>query len=125
MIGQPRGPLVLCVALAAVIAACSTSAAPTPTPTIATQPAQTSATVLVAAVNIPLGTSITQDMVISQTIDASARPSGAANDITAVVGKWARTAIPAGHQITSLDLTEIPFDLGPIPGTSERGSTLP
>jgi len=67
------------------------SAPPTQLPTV------------VAAVDIPLGTVVTQDMLSSRTIAVPSREVNVLGDVSEGVGKTARTNITAGAQVHSTD----------------------
>src|SRR5439155_24686938 len=60
------------------------------------------ATVL-AAVDIPLGTVVTQDMLKTQTIAVPSREVNVLGDVSQGVGKTTRTNITAGAQVHSND----------------------
>jgi Flp pilus assembly protein CpaB len=67
------------------------SAPPTQLPTV------------VAAVDIPLGTVVTQDMLTSRTIAVPSREVNVLGDVSQGVGKTTRTNITAGGQVHSTD----------------------
>jgi Flp pilus assembly protein CpaB len=67
------------------------SAPPTQLPTV------------VAAVDIPLGTVVTQDMLTSRTIAVPSREVNVLGDVSEGVGKTTRTNITAGAQVHSTD----------------------
>jgi Flp pilus assembly protein CpaB len=73
--GQPAGP----------------TAPPTQLPTV------------VAAVDIPLGTVVTEDMLTSRTIAVTSREANVLGDVTEGVGKTTRTNLVAGAQVHSTD----------------------
>jgi Flp pilus assembly protein CpaB len=73
--GQPAGP----------------TAPPTQLPTV------------VAAVDIPLGTVVTEDMLTSRTIAVTSREANVLGDVTEGVGKTTRTKLVAGAQVHSTD----------------------
>lgn len=58
---------------------------------------------VVAALDIPLGTVVTQDMVASRTLAVNAREGGALGDVSQAIGKTTRTAIVAGQQVHTGD----------------------
>jgi Flp pilus assembly protein CpaB len=58
---------------------------------------------VVAAVDIPLGTVVTQDMLGSRTLAVTVRDANAFGDASQAVGKTTRLAITAGAQIHSTD----------------------
>ena len=53
-----------------------------------------------ARTNIPLGTTITADMVEARPLDISVRPADAIGDVGLVIGKVVRTDVAQGQQIT-------------------------
>jgi Flp pilus assembly protein CpaB len=58
---------------------------------------------VVAAVDIPLGTVVTEDMVTTHTIDVPSRETNVLGDTTQAVGKTTRTNITSGQQVHSTD----------------------
>lgn len=58
---------------------------------------------VVAALDIPLGTIVTTEMVTSRTLATTAREGGALLDISQAIGKTTRTAIVAGQQVHTAD----------------------
>lgn len=58
---------------------------------------------VVAAVDIPLGTVVTQEMFTSKTLAITLRDKNVFGDISQVVGKTSRTAIATGGQVHSTD----------------------
>jgi hypothetical protein len=58
---------------------------------------------VVAAVDIPLGTVVTQEMFTSKTLAVTVRDKNVFGDISQVVGKTTRTAIAASGQVHSTD----------------------
>ena len=69
----------------------------------------TAATILptvVAAVDIPLGTIVTQDMLQSRDIAVNLRQAGVFGDISQAVGKTTRAAILTGGQVRASDMQD-------------------
>jgi Flp pilus assembly protein CpaB len=58
---------------------------------------------VVAGVDIPLGTVVTQDMLTSRTLAVTSREANALDDVSQGVGKTTRTNIVAGAQVHSTD----------------------
>lgn len=58
---------------------------------------------VVAALDIPLGTVVTAEMVTSRTLAINAREGGALDDPSQAIGKTTRTAIVAGQQVHTGD----------------------
>jgi Flp pilus assembly protein CpaB len=58
---------------------------------------------VVAAVDIPLGTVVTQDMLTSRTIAVPSRETNVLDDVSQGVGKTTRTNVTAGAQVHSTD----------------------
>jgi pilus assembly protein CpaB len=71
---------------------------------------------VVAAVDIPLGTVITAEMVTTRTIAANLRDSGALGDVSQAVGKTTRTAIVAQAQVHTGDFQNRAIPLSVPPG---------
>ena len=63
--------------------------------------APTTGPVVVATVDIPLSTRISQDQVTTKTVDLSSRLPGAFTDVSQVVGQIARQQVANGGQITA------------------------
>jgi Flp pilus assembly protein CpaB len=74
-------------------------------PTTPNQPSAppTQLPTVVAAVDIPLGTVVTEDMLTSRTIDVPSRETNVLGDISEGVGKTTRTNLIAGQQVHSTD----------------------
>ena len=58
---------------------------------------------VVAALDIPLGTIVTTEMVTSRTLAVNAREGGALQDVSQAIGKTTRKAIVAGQQVHTGD----------------------
>ncbi len=58
---------------------------------------------VVAALDIPLGTIVTTEMVTSRTLAVNAREGGALQDVSQAIGKTTRKAIIAGQQVHTGD----------------------
>jgi pilus assembly protein CpaB len=71
---------------------------------------------VVAAVDIPLGTVVTADMVSSRTLATTVRETNALGDISQAVGKTTRTAIVAGAQVHATDFQNRAVPLTVAPG---------
>lgn len=66
-------------------------------------PPPTQLPTVVAAVDIPLGTVVTQDMLTSRTLAVTSRETNVLDDASQGVGKTTRTNIVAGAQVHSTD----------------------
>jgi Flp pilus assembly protein CpaB len=66
-------------------------------------PPPTQLPTVVAAVDIPLGTVVTQDMLTSRTLAVTSRETNVLDDVSQGVGKTTRTNIVAGAQVHSTD----------------------
>jgi Flp pilus assembly protein CpaB len=73
---------------------------PTPTP-VASEPANLPT--VVAAVDIPLGTIVTQDMVTSRVLPVPSREANVLGDVSQAVGKTTQRAILVGQQVHTTD----------------------
>jgi pilus assembly protein CpaB len=71
----------------------------TASPTVATQ-----LPTVVAAVDIPLGTIVTADMLTNRTLATNLRQAGVFGDASQAIGKTTRTAIVAGAQVRASDM---------------------
>lgn len=71
----------------------------TASPTVATQ-----LPTVVAVVDIPLGTIVTQEMITTRTLATNLRQAGVFGDVSQAVGKTTRTAIAAGGQVRASDM---------------------
>lgn len=58
---------------------------------------------VVAALDIPLGTIVTQDMVTSRVLATNAREGGVLGDVSQAIGKTTRKSIVAGQQVHTGD----------------------
>ena len=75
------------------------------TPPVGNQPSQapTQLPVVVAAVDIPLGSVVTEDLFTTRTIAVASIETNALGDISQAVGKTTRTNITTGQQVHSTD----------------------
>jgi Flp pilus assembly protein CpaB len=71
---------------------------------------------VVAAVDIPLGTVVTADMVTTRTLAANTRDAGALGDVSQAVGKTTRTALVAQAQVHEGDFQNRAIPLSVPPG---------
>lgn len=71
---------------------------------------------VLAAVDIPLGTIVTADMVTSQTLPVPNRERNVLGDVSQAIGKTTRTAIVAGQQVHSTDFQNRAIPLTVPPG---------
>jgi pilus assembly protein CpaB len=69
-------------------------------PGTSTPAAPTTAKIVVAAQDIPIGTKITADLVTTKDIAIADKPAGAPGDVSAVIGLTVRTPVTAGQMIT-------------------------
>jgi len=83
----------------------------------------TTADVLVANVDIPLGTTITADMVSKQTVSVQAVLAGGFHDPSQIIGQPTTSAIAAGAQITASDFTQN-ANPHPDPGKGNRAFAI-
>jgi pilus assembly protein CpaB len=83
----------------------------------------TTADVLVASVDIPLGTTITADMVSKQTVSVGSVLSGGFHDPSQIIGQPTTSAITAGAQITASDFTQT-SNPHPDPGKGNRAFAI-
>lgn len=97
-----RVTLLIGVALAiltfVVVLVIGSGSSGTPAPSAPTQ-----AATVVAAIDIPVGTVVTADMVRNQQLEATARDAGAFGDVSAVIGKTVRRNVLAGAQVIQAD----------------------
>ena len=71
---------------------------------------------VVAAVDIPLGTVITADMVTSRTMAVNTRETNALGDVSQAIGKTTRAALVAGAQMHTTDFQNRAVPLTVPPG---------
>jgi pilus assembly protein CpaB len=76
----------------------------TPGPGATASQAPTTADTVIAVVNIPLGTVITQDMVTKQVLSLTGRDADALGDPSQAIGQTARKALLAGGQVHVSDI---------------------
>ena len=74
----------------------------TTTPTASAPPTQLPT--VVAVVDIPLGTIVTQEMITTRTLATNLRQAGVFGDVSQAVGKTTRSAIAAGGQVRASDM---------------------
>jgi pilus assembly protein CpaB len=65
-----------------------------------TPAAPTTAKIVVATQNIPIGTKITADLVTTKEVAVADKPAGAPGDVAAVIGLAVRTPVTSGQMIT-------------------------
>ncbi len=66
---------------------------------------------VVAALDIPLGTIVTTEMVTSRTLAVNAREGGAVQDVSQAIGKTTQRAITAGQQVRTTDFQSRTVDI--------------
>ncbi len=89
------GLLLAVVAFVGVILLTGNGGSGTSTPV-----APTTAKIVVAAQDIPIGTKITSDLVTTKDIAIADKPADAPGDVSAVIGLTVRTPVTAGQMIT-------------------------
>lgn len=89
------GLLLAVVAFVGVILLTGSGSSGTGTPA-----APTTAKIVVAAQDIPIGTKITADLVTTKEVAIADKPVGAPGDVSAVIGLTVRTPVTSGQMIT-------------------------
>ncbi len=84
------------------------------TPTPSAPPAQLPT--VVAAVDIPLGTVVTAEMVTTRTLAANTRTAGVLGDVSQAIGRTTRTALVAGAQVHNGDFQNRAIPISVPPG---------
>jgi len=81
---------------------------------------------VVAAVDIPLGTTLTQDMLKTEDVKASEKVAGTPTKPSEVIGQTVTTEIKAGQQITAADFSAVTVnpDVGRLLDTGTRAMAV-